>query len=327
MNASDRPQRRVEGPRRVRHGIRLKRKEGLETLPEPARRWLDVVYGRASVEARLLGLEYALAGQVASFTIAPGSVEALVQGRAARPYPVKIECSTLDRPQWDAVIQAMAHEAIFAAKLLAGGLPASIEAPFEAAGTSLLPRTIDELVISCPCGDPMPCKHVIAVAILVAERIEVDAPVLLTLRGLSAERVLERLQQARAVLSAAGPAPARTAARSNASGSLRASSALPPIESCLHDFWRPGRSLAEFESAPPGHHAPHALLRRLGPSPIGGRFPLVGLLASAYDTIRASAQRWLESETGAPPESARNAETEATTEPGKPEESGVGGES
>jgi len=31
--------------------------------------------------------------------------------------------------------------------------------------------------------------------------------------------------------------------------------------------------------------APHALLRRRGPTPLQGKFPLVGLLASIYDSI------------------------------------------
>jgi len=294
MNIPERSVRKPEGPRRVRHGIRLKRKEGLETLPERARRWLDLVYANATPDAQLLGLEYALAGQVASFTIEPGAVESLVQGRAPRPYAVRIECGALDRAQWDAIIQAMAREAIFAAKLLSGSLPTTIDAPFESAGTSLIPVRAEELVITCPCGEALPCKHVIAVAMLVAERIEVDPPVLLTLRGMPADRVLERLQQARAMLSAAGAAPARSPARTSGGGAIRPSTVLPPIESCLHDFWRPGRRLADFEAAPPQQHAPHALLRRLGPSPIGGRFPLVGLLASAYDTIRAAALRWQE---------------------------------
>jgi len=292
MNLPDRPPRRPEAPRRVRHGIRLKRKEGLDTLPERPRRWLDLVQGQAGPEAQLLGLEYALAGQVASFTIGPGVVEAAVQGRAPRPYPVRLECRELDREKWDLAIQAMAHEAIFAAKLLSGALPSSIDAPFEAAGCTLLPESHTEIVISCPCGDPLPCKHAVAVAILVAERIEVDPPVLLALRGLPADRVLERLQAARTMLSAAAGTTPRAPVRSTSAGALRVGSVLPPIESCLHDFWRPGRQLSEFEAAPAGQHAPHALLRRLGPSPIGGRFPLVGLLASAYDTIRATAQQW-----------------------------------
>lgn len=294
MNVPERSTRRPDAPRRVRHGVRLKRKEGVEALPERARQWLDLVHDGASPEAKLLGLEYAIAGQVASFSIVPGAVEALVQGRAPRPYPVKIECRTLDREQWDAVIQAMAREAIFAAKLLSGALPTSIDAPFEEAGCTLLPQGASELTITCPCGDPLPCKHVVAVAMLVAERIEVDPPVLLALRGLPADRVLERLQQARAMRSASGSSVAPNASRASSVGVIRAATALPPIESCLHDFWRPGRQLADFDAAPPGQHAPHALLRRLGPSPIGGRFPLVGLLASAYDTIRASALRWQE---------------------------------
>ena len=33
--------------------------------------------------------------------------------------------------------------------------------------------------------------------------------------------------------------------------------------------------------------APHALLRRLGQSPLQGKFPLVGLLASIYDSMAA----------------------------------------
>ena len=297
MNAPDRTPRRAEGPRRVRHGIRLKRKDGIDALPEHARRWLELATEGAGPGARLLGMEYAIAGQVASFSIVPGAVEALVQGRPPRPYPVRIESRVLDREQWDSVVQAMAREAIFAAKLLSGTLPSTIEVPFVAAGCTLLPASASELVATCPCGEPLPCKHIVATATLVAERLEVDPPMLLTLRGLPSEKLLERLQQARALISAsgAGPsAPARSAPRSSGAGSIRTSSALPPIESSLHDFWRPGRSLAEFEAMPPGHHAPHALLRRLGPSPIGGRFPLVGLLASAYDTIRAAGLRWRE---------------------------------
>lgn len=281
----DRGSRKPDGPRRVRHGIRLKRKGGLETLPPSARRWLDLVESAAAPESRLMGLEYALAGQVASFAIVPGAIEGLVQGRSPRPYPVRIDCGVLDRAEWDAVIQAMAQEAIFAAKLLSGELPATIDAPFATVGRTLVPAGRDELAWTCPCGESLPCKHVIALAILAAERIEVDPPVLLSLRGLPLDRLLERLQEARSRLSASGSAAGRPAAPATTAGTIPGAS-LPPIESCLHDFWRPGRSLADFDAAPPGHHAPHALLRRLGPSPLGGRFPLVGLLASAYDTIR-----------------------------------------
>lgn len=293
----DRRLRRPDGPRRVRHGIRLKRKEGLETLPPTARRWLDLVEHAASLDARILGLEYAMAGQVASFAIVPGAVEALVQGRAPRPYTVRIECRMLDRNEWDQVIGSMAQEALFAAKLLAGELPSTIEAPFEAAGRTLVPIDRTELTWSCPCGEESPCKHLVAVAMLAAERIEVDPPVLLALRGLPIDRLLDRLQEARTRLSA-NSMPTRAATAPISASAIPGAAVLPPIECCLHDFWRPGRQLADFDSAPPGHHAPHALLRRLGPSPLGGKFPLVGLLASAYDTIRIAGLQW--QERGAP---------------------------
>ncbi len=37
--------------------------------------------------------------------------------------------------------------------------------------------------------------------------------------------------------------------------------------------------------------AKHALLRRLGSSPLEGRFPITGLLASIYDTVSEQARR------------------------------------
>jgi hypothetical protein len=40
-------------------------------------------------------------------------------------------------------------------------------------------------------------------------------------------------------------------------------------------------------------YAPHALLRRLGSAPLEGRFPLVGLLASIYDSVAVAARRRL----------------------------------
>ena len=58
-----------------------------------------------------------------------------------------------------------------------------------------------------------------------------------------------------------------------------------PLDAPIEEFWRPGLALSQLENMPPAHHAPMALLRRLGPSPLEGRFPLVGLLASAYESI------------------------------------------
>ena len=60
---------------------------------------------------------------------------------------------------------------------------------------------------------------------------------------------------------------------------------LPGSEERLEDFWTGGNALLEFERTSKSTHAPHALLRRLGTTPLEARFPLVGLLASIYDSV------------------------------------------
>jgi hypothetical protein len=61
-----------------------------------------------------------------------------------------------------------------------------------------------------------------------------------------------------------------------------------PLDANLDQFWDLGPQIAELEThigAPP---ITHPLLRRLGPSPFSNSsFPLVGLLASCYDSISA----------------------------------------
>ena len=62
-----------------------------------------------------------------------------------------------------------------------------------------------------------------------------------------------------------------------------------PLEACVDEFWRFDAHAASDPGATQSRHVPHALLRRLGPSPLKGRFPLAGLLASAYDAIADAA--------------------------------------
>jgi uncharacterized Zn finger protein len=278
-------QKRLDTPRRVRHGIRFRRKQGLEGLPWHAAAFLQQVEAGILPEAKVLGMEYAEAGQVAGYTVQPGAVEAQVQGRGPRPYTVRLSVRPLTREEWDGVIARMATEAVYAARLLTGEVPASIEECFASVGRHLLPCAADPLRTECDCGLPQPCKHVAAAGYLLAERIEVDPVVLFALRGLEGERVLEKLQEQRTIqTSGVSQAHASASHEEDTSG-------LPPLERCVDDFWRPGAPLEDALAAPPQEHVPHALLRRMGPSPMGGRFPMVGLLASIYDSIRAAAER------------------------------------
>jgi uncharacterized Zn finger protein len=69
-----------DAPRRVRHGIKFRRKNGLEELPWTAQAFVQTIHEKASLGAQVLGMEYALSGQVASFSVDAGLVEAQVQG-------------------------------------------------------------------------------------------------------------------------------------------------------------------------------------------------------------------------------------------------------
>jgi uncharacterized Zn finger protein len=288
--------RRAEHPRRVHHGIRLRRKAGMEGFPWWAQAWFKGMEAGFSEAVRAEGLQYAQSGQVVTMEIVTGTARMKVQGRATRPY----ECSMTFHPwtseQWTAVVAAMSQEAIHSARLLTGELPQGAERLVSGLGLRLFPAGLKaaDPIVECACKEPKPCKHVHAAACVLAERIEVDPLVLFTLRGLTGERLLERIQEHRAltsrgVQSAHNPPPV-----------AQHPPELPPITELVHDFWRPGRALAELDEAAAPQHIPHALLRRLGPSSLGGRFRLVGLLASAYDTIR---QRGLTPRLDAPPPS------------------------
>ena len=242
---------------------------------------MEVIQEKASLGAQVLGMEYALSGQLASFSVDEGLVEAQVQGRAFKPYTVRVSLQHLTPEKWSEVVQLMAKEAMFAAKLLVGEMPVDIEEVFQECAVQLLPHTWKDAKAECDCGEKIPCKHIVAVTYLLAERIEVDPLVIFALRGLPGTKLLERLQEARNVHSAG-------VSQSHQSAQLPSQKAkLPPLESCLNEFWRPGKKLSDFQALPAQEHIPHAVLRRLGASPLGGKFPLVGLLASVQDSLRA----------------------------------------
>jgi uncharacterized Zn finger protein len=278
-------QKKLDTPKRVRHGIRFRRKNGLDGFPWHAAGFLHAVEMGLAPEAKLLGMEYAEAGQIAGYTVNTGVIEAQVQGRGVRPYVARIKVKPLTREEWDKVIERMAGEAVYAARLLTGEVPPTIEECFATIGRHLLPTADDGLTTECDCDLPQPCKHVAATGYLLAERIEVDPVVLFAWRGLEGEKVLEKLQEQRTL---------QTSGVSQAHGTAsheEDTSGLPPLERCIEDFWRPGAHLEEALNVETPEHVPHALLRRMGPSPMGGKFPMVGLLASIYDSIRAAATK------------------------------------
>lgn len=278
--------RKNDGPRRVRNGVRLRSREESPQFTWPSAPWFATLLGDTNDNVREQGLEFARKGQTVSLEIEPGRIVAMVQDVAARPHQLTVDVTPISRSDWDTIVTSIAREARYAAKFITGEITAEIAAPFDQLGLALLPAPND-VTITCGCGVDR-CRHAATIAYLLAERMTLDPLLVLTLRGLYGPRFLERLQEARLLattgVSRAHPVPpAASLARD-----------LRKPEESMEDYWSTRGALAAFERSIRCPHAPHALLRRLGSTPLKAKFPLVGLLASIYDSVADATHKRLE---------------------------------
>ena len=254
-----------------------------------AKRWIAVLSG-FDLGARLTrGRSYARSGQVLSVVIAPGVVNAKVQGSRPSPYKVSIKLAPLAPQAWERVIAELAARAIFLAKLLAGEMPADIEETFQQAGTPLFPTTSRDLVTDCSCPDwSNPCKHIAAVYYLLGEEFDRDPFLIFTLRGLPREELLRRLHGLEVATQPAAPSRDITP---------------EPLPIDPTAFWAAPPApvaLAAGELHPSAVTAP--LLRRLGDFPFWrGAEPVLAALTPAYAEASLRAGDLLLREGEAPP--------------------------
>lgn len=196
------------------------------------------------------GKRYARAERVLALDVEPGLVTADVQGSRYDPYRVELGVRVFTEEEWERAIGALASQALFAAKLLAGEMPEDIEDAFAGLGLSLFPSSPEELSMFCSCPDAVsPCKHVVAVHYALAERLDDDPFLLLRWRGKPRERILTELRRKRAA---------------EASGRVAAKGVSPSLAESIDDFWKLGESFETIAIAiePPAVSA--SLLKRLG---------------------------------------------------------------
>ena len=272
-------------PIRVDGGIKARSKRGAIGEQWWSRRFIGVLesYGMSGRLAR--GRSYARAGQVLDFELSQGKVTARVQGSRVRPYQVRIGVLPLTTAQWRRVMQKLASQALFRAKLLAGEMPHEIEEVFSECGTPLFPRSAADLDMRCSCPDwGVPCKHLAAVCYVLAEEFDRDPFGMLAWRGKGRDELLTALRRIQGQLGAeAGPAQASTAP-------VSLDVPAPPLEECLETFWSPGLSPARLRAlaTAPGSAAPDLLLRMFPPPPIQVRGKdLADVLGPAYQRLAA----------------------------------------
>lgn len=159
-----------------------------------SRRWVAVIEQCIDPARLARGRSYARRGQVVSVTIEPGLVTAFVQGTRKTPYQIRLGFETVTDEARGFILFRFRERAAYTARLLAGEMPDEIEEIFKESGAPLFPtkETLRRFKCSCP-DDATPCKHIIAVLLLLAEELEEDPFILLRLRGLDKESLINLL--------------------------------------------------------------------------------------------------------------------------------------
>ncbi len=164
-----------------------------------AQRWIDVLEGFGFRQRMARARNYAKEGNVLSLEFTESSVVAVVQGSAVEPYNVQLHLEPFSDEQWGYVVESLAEQALFSAKLLSGQMPQTIEEVFTTNGLSLFPFNQFDIHSHCDCPDPVnPCKHIGAVYYLLGDRFGDDPFVLFQLRGRNKAEIIQALRDRRA---------------------------------------------------------------------------------------------------------------------------------
>jgi uncharacterized Zn finger protein len=214
--------------------------------------------------------------RVKRLEVRPGLIQAQVVDRDNGAIQVEVRLPLLTDAQWDAVIDALAGQAIFAAQLLAGVIPAEIEQVFVEAGSWLLPSDVNEIEQRCtPAQDST--RVLSAVYRQLGEMVAEDPWLLLQLRGRNRQQVLDALQERRNHALQEFGVPSTS--KSESAGSYDQSAFYMPtvpdraqevknafaLEASISDFWGRRKTLEDVHYHLVRPAAELALLRRLGP--------------------------------------------------------------
>lgn len=273
------------GPRRVEGGIRARSQKGDIGESWWSKRFLRILESFDFGGRLHSGRYYARRGQVLDLKVAAGEVTARVQGTRARPYRVRIGLEVLSEEDWTRAEKAMSEKAIFAARLLAGEMPQQIEEAFSACKLSLFPDSAAALASACTCPDwANPCKHVAAVFYLLAEALDEDPFLAFAWRGRTKEELIQRLGALRGIETVEAHASDDPAEEPAAEAR--------PLSASPAEFWSGASGLEDLGIKPWADQVPEALLRQLGPPPIGlGLHDMTSLLIPWYRTMARAAER------------------------------------
>ncbi len=272
-------------PRRPANGIKAQTQTGKFGKTWWAGRWIAALEALVDSGRLSRGRSYARSGQVVSLDVGREGVKAQVQGSRPKPYKVSIRFRRLTDAEWEKVVEAMAAEAIYAARLLSGEMPEDVEKAFQAAGVTLFPARRNDLETDCSCPDwSNPCKHVAAVHYLLGERFDSDPFLMFELRGRTKDEIIAALRGKRTAGQMDLPGVTEVAAEE--------AEPVPPLAQSLDSFWSAPVGLPDpaLSFAAPAVDA--LPIKRLGPPPFWkGKRDFAALMEEAYRAVGARAYR------------------------------------
>jgi uncharacterized Zn finger protein len=192
----------------TREAARL-RKNGKELAPvQPAGRqiattfwgkaWCNNLEAYSDYENRLpRGRTYVRNGSVIDLQIAPGEVQALVQGSDL--YKIRIQIQPLAKARWKRILAESAGKIDSLIELLQGRLSAAVMQVVTRPEQGLFPAP-KEISLSCSCPDwAEMCKHVAAALYGVGTRLDAKPELLFLLRGVDPVELIGSASAAEAV--------------------------------------------------------------------------------------------------------------------------------
>lgn len=265
------------------------------------------------------GRSLARSGKVRELWFSPGMVGAQVS-EGANVHSVRLRVQPFEEDQWDRVLQRLTEKISRIADLLEGDLPENLVSTLRDDGLPLIPAHT-QLDGDCDCEDfRLPCCHMAAAHNLVADALDGDPFLLLTLRGLDRDQLLRRVR-----LAWGDPKPLIPPQAEETTAPPRVSTGwnTSPV------------ALPRAQVTIPASSEPQAGLQALGPPPGGDE--LVQALAPLYEagaqaaqdiaydtapsTTSARAERWRGFKRGrSAPETLARAAREARRPPIQPDE-------
>ncbi|GAC1423656.1 MAG: SWIM zinc finger family protein [Ktedonobacteraceae bacterium] len=279
-------------PRKVKGGIKAKSERGAIGETWWSKRWVQALESLGMGTRLTRGRSYARQGQVLSIEIEPGLVKAKVQGSMQKPYDIKIRLHPLSKRDWQEVTTAMASQALFAAKLLAGEMPMNIEEAFDSVNLSLFPELEEDLQTSCSCPDwANPCKHIAAVYYILAEHFDEDPFLLFKLRGRDKDAIIAAMREKRvSTLETKNKDDKATTDKGEKREEAQQEEVTVRLEDVLSTFWVAGEALDTFVVNPGAPDVDNAVLKRLGDAPfvVEGK-NVAKVLEKAYAAVHSAA--------------------------------------